>query len=92
MAMVKPVKTYIKATFHPNIPSNKITATSFIMCAAIRNEKVTPSGTPDSTNPKKSGIAEQEQNGVTIPSSEASILPIKVDLPSSNFRVCSGEK
>ena len=30
---------------------------------------------PDSTNPMNSGTAEQEQNGVTIPNSEASTLP-----------------
>ena len=33
----------------------------------IRNEKVTPSGKPALVNPIKSGIDEQEQNGVTVP-------------------------
>ena len=37
-------------------------------------------------------MAEQEQNGVTIPSSEARTFPVKSDLPSSTFRVLSGEK
>ena len=41
----------------------------------IRKEKVTPSGTPDSTKPMNSGTAEQEQNGVTMPSRAAMTLP-----------------
>jgi hypothetical protein len=47
---------------------------------------------PDSINPRKRGIAEQEQKGVTIPSEAAITLPVKSDLPSSAFRVLSGEK
>ena len=35
----------------------------------IRNENVTPSGRPALVNPMKIGIEEQEQNGVTVPSS-----------------------
>jgi len=58
----------------------------------MRKEKVTPNGTPDSTNPKNNGIAEHEQNGVTTPSKEARTFPVKSDLPSSNLRVLSGEK
>jgi hypothetical protein len=58
----------------------------------IRNENVTPRGTPDSTKPKNKGIAEQEQNGVTIPKAEAITLPVKVFFPSSAFRVLSGVK
>ena len=54
-----------------------MTATSLIMGAAIRNENVTPSGTPDSTNPKKRGMAEQEQKGVTMPRLAAITLPGK---------------
>jgi len=41
----------------------------------IKKEKVTPRGTPDSTNPMNTGTAEQEQNGVTIPRSAARIFP-----------------
>ncbi len=37
----------------------------------IRNEKVTPSGSPALVNPINSGMDEQEQNGVTVPSSAA---------------------
>jgi hypothetical protein len=92
MAMVNPVPIYIAATSQPNIPYNRIMATSFIIGAAIRNENVTPRGTPDSIKPKNNGIAEQEQNGVTIPNVAAIILPVKVCLPSSAFLVRSGVK
>ena len=78
--MAKPVPTYIAATFHPNIPYKRTTATSFIIGEDIRNENVTPSGTPDSTNPRNKGIAEHEQNGVTIPKAEAITFPVKVFL------------
>jgi hypothetical protein len=37
----------------------------------IKNAKVTPRGIPALTNPMKSGIDEQEQNGVIIPSKAA---------------------
>jgi len=62
------------------------------MGAAIRKEKVTPNGMPDSTKPRNSGIAEHEQNGVTMPSRDAITFPVKRDLPSSAFRVLSAVK
>ena len=37
----------------------------------IRKEKVTPRGSPAPVKPRKSGIDEQEQKGVTVPSSAA---------------------
>jgi hypothetical protein len=37
----------------------------------IRNEKVTPSGNPADVKPMNRGMDEQEQNGVTVPSSAA---------------------
>ncbi len=48
--------------------NSRPSATSFTIGAAIRNEKVTPSGTPAETKPMNSGTAEQEQKGVTMPS------------------------
>src|SRR5450759_4839170 len=92
IAITNPVPTYIKATFHPNIPYRRTTATSLIMGDEIRNENVTPSGTPASTNPRNNGIAEHEQNGVTIPNAAAITLPVKVFFPSSALRVRSGVK
>ena len=58
----------------------------------MRNENVTPSGTPACTKPIKSGTAEQEQNGVTTPSSAARTLPTAVFFPASIARVFSGVK
>ena len=40
----------------------------------IRNENVTPSGNPALVKPMNSGIEEQEQNGVTVPSKAAIIF------------------
>ena len=37
----------------------------------IRNEKVTPRGSPALVKPMKSGMDEQEQKGVTVPSNAA---------------------
>ena len=37
----------------------------------IRNENVTPIGSPALVNPIKSGIEEQEQKGVTVPNKAA---------------------
>jgi hypothetical protein len=90
--MINPVETYINAVFHPNKPNNKTSATSFIIGAAIKNENVTPSGTPLSTNPRNKGIAEHEQNGVTIPKKLAEIFPAKSFFPPKIFLVFSGEK
>ncbi len=53
------------------------------MGAAIKNEKVTPSGTPAVTKPIKSGTAEQEQKGVTTPSKAARIFPANRVFPDS---------
>ena len=47
------------------------------MGAATRKLKVTPSGTPARRKPMNSGTAEQEQNGVMIPSREARALPAR---------------
>lgn len=80
------------AVFQPKSPTKRTKATSLIIGAAIRKENVTPIGIPASTNPKNKGTAEQEQNGVTIPSMEAIMFPVNKGLPSSAFLVFSGEK
>ena len=58
----------------------------------MRKEKVTPSGMPLSTNPMKSGTAEHEQKGVTIPSIAARTFPTPCRFPPSMARVRSGLK
>ena len=66
------VKGYVD---HPNAilpPNTLISRTSdpkSTIGDEIRNEKVTPSGSPALVNPIKIGIDEQEQNGVTVPRS-----------------------
>ena len=65
----------MSAICQPNIANSMAAAISLISGDAIKNENVIPSGTPLSTNPMKSGTAEQEQNGVGIPSRAATTLP-----------------
>jgi hypothetical protein len=60
--------------------------------AAIRNENVTPSGTPADTKPMNIGTAEHEQNGVTTPSIAANTLPTPSRRPASRARIFSAEK
>ena len=62
------------------------------MGAEIRKEKVTPSGTPAVTKPMNSGTAEQEQKGVTMPSSAAMTLPAASRLPARIRRARSAVK
>ena len=40
----------------------------------IKNENVTPTGRPAEVKPMNSGMDEQEQNGVTVPSKAAMIF------------------
>ena len=58
---------------------------------AIRNEKVTPKGTPDSTNPMKRGTAEHEQNGVIIPIKAAATFPRYSFRLANNFLTLIGD-
>ena len=58
----------------------------------MRKAKVTPSGMPASTKPMKSGTAEQEQNGVTMPNEAAAAEPATVPRPASADRTFSGGK
>ena len=64
-------------------------ATSLTSGEAIRNDSVTPSGTPAATNPRNAGTAEQEQNGVTTPSPAAITLPRPSRRPPSSALVRS---
>jgi hypothetical protein len=62
------------------------------MGAEIRNENVTPRGTPVVTKPMNSGTAEHEQKGVTTPNRAARTLPTASRRPASIRRVRSGVK
>jgi len=92
MATVSPRPRYSIATFQPNMPNNSVKATSLTMGAEIRNEKVTPSGTPACTKPMNNGTAEHEQNGVTMPKDAAITLATPSLRPASSARVRSGVK
>ena len=92
MATDRPSPRYSAAIFQPNMPNSSASATSLTIGAEIRNEKVTPSGTPACTKPMNSGTAEHEQNGVTIPSAAAITLAAPSVRPASSARVRSGVK
>ena len=62
------------ATFQPNILIKSTRLPRSTIGEEIKNENVTPSGRPALVNPINSGIDEQEQNGVTVPSNAAMIL------------------
>ena len=51
----------------------------------IKNEKVTPKGTPASKKPKNIGMDEHEQKGVTAPNREADKFPKPIFIPVSHF-------
>ena len=58
----------------------------------MRKEKVTPSGSPALVKPINSGMEEQEQKGVTVPSrAETQLAPSPWNRPRI-FRLRSGGK
>ena len=73
----------------PNRPASSTTATSLTSGEAIRNDSVTPSGTPADTKPMNAGTAEHEQNGVATPRPAAAALPTPSRRPPSSARVRS---
>lgn len=64
------------ATFTPKTLINKTRLPKSTIGEEIRKEKVTPIGKPALVNPIKSGMDEQEQNGVTVPSKADTILAL----------------
>ena len=68
-AMTSPTITYANAIFPPKTLISRTSDPRSTIGDEIRNEKVTPSGSPALVNPIKIGIDEQEQNGVTVPRS-----------------------
>ena len=71
-AMTSPTITYTTATFHPKMLIRSTREPKSTIGEEIRNENVTPNGRL--VNPINNGIDEQEQNGVTVPRSAASIF------------------
>jgi len=89
MATVIAAPTYKAAICHPNRLHSRPMAISLANGEAIKNDSVTPMGTPADTNPMKAGTALQEQNGVTTPSPAAMTLPRPSRLPPRSWRVRS---
>ena len=59
----------------------------------IRNENVTPMGSPALVKPIKSGIDEQEQKGVTVPSrADMHLAGSPLNLPSIFLLLSGGKK
>ena len=54
-------------SFAPNRPQSSTTAISLISGEVMRKARVMPSGMPAVLKPRKSGMLEQEQKGVTAP-------------------------
>ena len=75
MAINNPNPTYKSAIFQPKSENNMAITTASLNGAEIKYENVTPKGILACKNPKKSGIALQEQKGVIIPKIEAKICP-----------------
>ena len=92
MATVRPAAMYASAMPGPKRPHSITSATSLTIGEAIRNAKVTPSGTPASTKPMNSGTAEHEQNGVMTPTPAAANDPGTRPRPTSSGRTRSGGK
>lgn len=65
-----------KATFAPKILMSRTRLPRSTMGEEIRKENVTPKGSPAFVKPIKSGMEEQEQNGVTVPNSAEMIFPL----------------
>jgi hypothetical protein len=57
----------MRVIFHPTKLNKSNTATSLISGDVKRNDIVIPTGIPPDVNPRKTGMLEQEQNGVIAP-------------------------
>ena len=88
-ARTRPTITYAIAILQLKILASKSTEAKSTSGEEIKNENVTPIGSPALVNPIKSGMDEQEQNGVIVPNNAPNILALMpVNLPSI-FRVLS---
>jgi hypothetical protein len=91
-AMISPNMTYNIATFVPNMLISRTREPRSTIGEEIKNEKVTPRGRPADVKPINSGMDEQEQKGVTVPSKAATeFAPIPRNCPKI-FLLRSGGK
>ncbi len=89
IAMISPDAIYSAAILKPNRPTSSTTATSLTSGEAIRNDSVTPSGTPAATKPMNAGTAEHEQNGVATPESRGGDVADALALARRAARGCA---
>ena len=91
-ASKSPTSTYAIAVLQLNMLANKIIEARSTKGDDIRNENVTPRGSPALVKPMNIGIEEHEQNGVIVPKNAPSIFAgIPFNLPKIFF-VLSGGK
>lgn len=84
--------TYKIATFQPKILISSTSAPKSTIGEDMRNENVTPSGSPALVKPINKEMEEQEQNGVTVPNKAAIVFAaIPLNLPRISL-VLSGGK
>lgn len=91
-ASIRPTSMYSTATLNPNILINSTSEPRSTSGDDMRKENVTPNGRPALVNPMNSGIEEQEQKGVTVPSNAESVLAVSPLKRPSIFLVLSGGK
>lgn len=65
----------MRATCGPKMLMMRMMEAMSTMGDEMRKENVTPSGSPARVNAMNSGIEEQAQNGVTVPSKAPTMLP-----------------
>lgn len=75
-ASKRPRTTYAIAIFQLKILASRSTEAKSTRGEEIKNENVTPSGSPAFVKPINIGMEEQEQNGVTVPSNAPKILAV----------------
>jgi len=80
------------AVFSPNTLVNRTKEPRSTSGDEIRKENVTPRDSPALVKPMNSGIDEQLQNGVRVPSTAPNMLAVKPRNPPKIFLVRSGGK
>ena len=91
-AITIPTMTYRTAISIPNMLVRITKAPKSTSGDDIRNERVTPNGSPALVNPMKIGMDEQLQNGVTVPSSAPTTLAFSPPILPNMALVRSGGK
>lgn len=93
IAMTSPTTVYMIAICGPKMLMTKTREARSTMGEEMRNENVTPSGSPARVNAMNSGMELQAQNGVTVPSRAPMTLPaIPLKRPRMRLLRSGGKK